>query len=109
MSIKSRWSCDLRLRSQNVKGRLCPAWARRSAFAGGNGIPERFPVHEPRQMTVEADRASVTDRRRSQPADHATKNAAADGRAAIGAVQVQLHGRPREQAMPAFDERTAGR
>src|SRR5581483_7518155 len=63
---------------------------------------------EPVQMSIEADRAAVADGARSEPGNGAAKYAAADGRAAGRAFQVQFDHRSREQPVAGLDQRTTG-
>jgi hypothetical protein len=63
----------------------------RPVFGAGNGIPVRVFVHEPGQIAVEDDRASIAHRTRSKRDDGAAKDAAADAHTVIRCFELKLH------------------
>jgi hypothetical protein len=72
----------------------------------GNGIPARFGIQKPRQLAIEADRTSITHRRRRQPDHRTAQHAASHGRAPFAAREKKIDERPWQQTAKRVDKRS---
>ena len=63
----------------------------RSVFGAGKGILVRVFVHEPGQVALEEDCASIAHLTRSKRDDGAAKDAAADAHTVMRCFELKLH------------------
>src|SRR6266545_2456455 len=92
-------------KSSALPGISNPQWG--SLAPERNLIPGWFA--KPCQVTVERDRPAVAHRRRSDTNDHAAQHCAAHRRLPILRLDVELHGRSRQQPTIGFHQSTARR
>lgn len=93
--------------SHHLRGSFCPEGLATPLVRGGNVIPVR--VDEPRERSIEPDRAAIADRRRPDACDIAPQNTAANICMMRAGFHMQLHSGAGKQAACRFDERAACR
>ena len=82
-------------------------WRRRSLFKIGHGIP--IFIAEPRQVSIEHDRAAIADRVRAHANDRASQYSTAQACSPALTLHLKLHAAARQQSMLALDQHAAGR